>query len=428
MESYQRHRSRLIANKTYDCRFSNFGNLSSRLAAQFVGDENTFDNVNLWEWFKHAKKSDKEMTGFSFVKDLNLDVGGPFESVKFRYEDDGKIYHAFTPPIAPYGSFYQYDGPQLAAFGGADSRNTGNRQTCWGSYSASDESTLDALGSTAISRCAPTNPHASALNALIELYRDGLPSAIGLNTIRRQDLGGEYLNYEFGILPTISDIKAIGSSYLKADKLLRQYYRDSGKVVRRRYSFPQVVEVKEQTTTNGVSPYPQLPSPLYVNAYGTLRKVVTETRDVWFSGAFTYFAEAPSSVLAIRDQVQKWNYLYGLEPSTSVLWEALPYSWAADWITNIGDVMNNIAMFQNDGLVMHYGYVMEHIVRRVEYVHTGTVLTGAGPVTAKQVFTTDVKRRRKATPFGFGLQLSGFTDRQWAILAALGLSRGRGAL
>jgi hypothetical protein len=343
--------------------------------------------------------------------------------MKWKHEADFKVYKPHTSD-----NFWNATTPQFPKFGSLDPAVAADRLAGWGDFVAPSEISLDGLGTTAISRCAPTNPHASALNAVIELYRDGLPHAISLNAIRRGEVAEEYLNYEFGILPTISDIKSIGDAYVNADKYLTQYYRDSGRVVRRRYSFPPEVQVVEDTKTDGVTPYPTLVTPLYENVYGTLRKVVTETKKVWFSGAFTYYAQPPSSVWAIRDQVQKYNYLYGINPSVSVLWNALPYSWAADWVTNMGDVMNNIALFQNDGMVMWYGYVMEHFVRRIEYTHTGTSLVGAGPVVATQTFTFDYKRRRKATPFGFGLELSGFTDRQWAILAALGISRGRGAL
>jgi len=81
-----------------------------------------------------------------------------------------------------------------------------------------------------------------------------------------------------------------------------------------------------------------------------------------------------------------------------------------------------------DGLVMQYGYMMEHIVLTVDRTHEGTILNGDLPVHARETFTVDYKRRRRATPFGFGVSVGSFTDRQWTILAALGMSRGRGAL
>jgi len=359
---------------------------------------------------------------------LLADVGGPFESTEYKYDCDKTFYR--PRKVVNGQEWYRYEGVQLPKFGNATwtSPNLPWRNDLLGATSALG---LDALGSTAISRCAPTNPHSTVLNALFELYRDGIPSAVNLNRIANGNLkdgAEEYLNYEFGILPTISDIKTIGKAYVDADKILRQYYRDSGRVVRRRYEFPPVEEVISDTMTEGVTPYPSLVYYLYQQPYGKLREVVTVKRQRWFSGAFTYFAQPPNSAKAIGDQVQKWNHLYGIDPSPSVIWNALPYSWAADWVSNIGDVLNNLSMMGADGLVMQYGYMMEHIVLTVDRTHEGTILNGDLPVHARETFTVDYKRRRRATPFGFGVSVGSFTDRQWTILAALGMSRGRGAL
>jgi len=366
-------------------------------------------------WYKYRRFLDEGDVAYG-------DMGGPFYSKHYRYEEQTNIYSPYHRNSAGVLQ-YTYDGPQFAKTPIAYPGKVG----AWEEIEPSTDEELDAYGTTAISRVAPTNPHSSVFTALGELYRDGLPAAIGLNAIKRKSLEDEYLNYEFGILPTIGDIKSIADSYIHADNYLRQYYRDSGKIIRRRYAFPSEVKVVSDTTTTAL-PQPVLNTFLYSSTQGKLRKLVTEETHVWFSGAFTYHAQEPNSALAIRDQVQKWNSLYGITPSPEAIWNLLPYSWAADWITNIGDVMNNVSMCLNDGLVLRHGYVMEHKVHRVEYTQTGTVLKPNLPVFASQVFTTETKRRRRATPFGFGLELNGFTDRQWAILAALGISRGRGAL
>lgn len=415
MDYYPRHRKRL---KSLDWTGVNDATLPSRwtVSGSIVSGQETWDEPHSWRAFLAAKRNDP--VGFS-----HLDMGGPFLSYKWSYEDD-------VPYVSPYfldgggRIFTSYSGPQFAKFANADRSTTG----AWADLQPSYDLTLDSFGSTAISRCAPTNPHAGALTAITELYRDGLPSAIGLNALRRHDLGGEYLNYEFGILPTWSDLKSLHDANRKAEAYLRQYYRDSTKIVRRRYDFPLEVEVLEDTSSWGV-PLPTLSGWLYESTSGsTIRKTVTAKTRRWFSGAFTYYAKEPSSLIAIRDQIQTYNHLYGINPSLSTFWQTLPFSWAADWVTNIGDVLNNVAMYQNDGLVLVYGYVMEHKRVITEYTSTGTVLRGTGAITSTQRFITESKIRRKATPFGFGFELDGFTSRQWAILAALGMSRGRGQL
>jgi hypothetical protein len=158
---------------------------------------------------------------------------------------------------------------------------------------------------------------------------------------------------------------------------------------------------------------------------GTLTTTTTVERKRWFSGAFTYYAKKPSSFSDIESRVQELNYLYGLAPTPEAIWDLTPWSWAADWIANMGDVLNNLSMYLTDGLVMRYGYVMEKTTTTVAYTHAGTNLKGVGPIFPSQTFRSITKRRRPATPFGFGLTYSGFNTRQWAILAALGISRGK---
>lgn len=411
MEFYSRHRSREKITKWHaDNYFA--GSPTGPLDGQFIERQETYDEPHAWRSFQKLKHSNKEFG--------RLDMGGPFLTKKWVYQ-----YDPLWLDIDKLG-FYGYRGPQFAAKGGATPDVTVDAYL---SLNPSEDQTLDAMGTTAISRVSPTNPHAQAFTAMVELYRDGLPSAIGVNAIKRQDLGGEYLNVAFGILPTMSDIKSIASSYRNADRLLAQYYRDSGRVVRRKYEFPTEITVVEDTTTHGTVPVPVLPSSLYNStANSKLRKVVTRYKKTWFSGAFTYHAQPPNSVSAIRDQIEKYDYLYGMNPTLEGLWNVLPYSWAADWMSNMGDVLNNLQMFQQDGLVMLWGYVMEHQMVTTEYTCSGADIWSVGPISTMQRFIVETKRRRRATPFGFGLELDGFTDRQWAILAALGLSRGRGAL
>jgi len=73
---------------------------------------------------------------------------------------------------------------------------------------------------------------------------------------------------------------------------------------------------------------------------------------------------------------------------------------------------------------MRYGYIMEHSIVRDTYIHIGpTGFKDPKVFCEPYTFTTEVKLRRRATPFGFGLNLSSLTNQQKAILAALGLSR-----
>jgi len=78
----------------------------------------------------------------------------------------------------------------------------------------------------------------------------------------------------------------------------------------------------------------------------------------------------------------------------------------------------------SNGLVLKYGYIMEHSIVSDSYSFsgpTGFKTSDVHPLVVKLV--TETKIRRKATPFGFGLTLGGLSSTQKAIMAALGMSR-----
>jgi hypothetical protein len=149
------------------------------------------------------------------------------------------------------------------------------------------------------------------------------------------------------------------------------------------------------------------------------------TRKIWFKGAFTYFLPTGYESRNRVDRAALFaSEILGLEITPETIWNLTPWSWAADWVSNIGDVMSNVSDFASDGLVLRYGYLMENTIIKDTYTVTGTDLHRYGPTTIQNTFITEVKKRRRATPFGFGLDEGSFTPRQTAIIAALGISRG----
>lgn len=296
-----------------------------------------------------------------------------------------------------------------------------------------------AAGTTAISRVAPTAPVSGIATALGELKKDGLPNLMGSAAISgkrggsaRLKAGDEYLNYQFAVKPFVSDLKSFSKAVTRSKQIIAQLEKDSGKVVRRRYTFPPVQSVSIQKTvrSSGFTPIVAHTSGLWGtgSSYGT--DVITTTVETrrWFSGAFSYHLNIGTSA---RDRLarteQDIHKLYG-SISLDTGWNLLPYSWLVDWVSNAGDVVKNISLFSRDGLVLRYGYIMEEkTITRQWLVNgmrfnpgvTGTVLRPSFGLE----FSLTLKRRFKATPFGFGLDTGAFTARQWSILGALGSNR-----
>lgn len=309
-------------------------------------------------------------------------------------------------------------------------------------FAHSSDAALNAWGATAIARCAPTKPTASLATALLELYREGLPKMIGKESwaTRTKDIreqlrspGSEFLNYQYGISPLINDISDFVKTVKKMDKLINQYVRDHGNVVRRRYSFPPEVSSSESVVRNQAFPGGRGLGGDMINFDVTRTSQVIRRRETsvrrWFSGAFVY--HLPHTVLQeiYTPYASDWQVarrLLGLELSIDTLWELAPWSWAVDWFSNVGNVIYNASTWSDQGLVMQYGYIMEHSIARDTYTYVGSPYIYGSSYEGQPAsisLVSETKKRRRANPFGFGLTMSALSDTQKSIVAALGLTR-----
>jgi len=301
------------------------------------------------------------------------------------------------------------------------------------------DSDISKYGTRAIAQTAPTNGNANLSQALLELT-EGLPRMVGRSMFEPHRngasgaIGSEYLNGVFGILPLYNDVRGICEAVSNSSKLIKQYKRDSGKLVRRRFSFPR--EIENSVTENvGNSRYPvdgydnwsdqawfepgsnTVPS---VSRHSEVRK------DTWFAGAFMYHLEAGDSVLEKLTRFEELaNHLLGTRVTPSTLWELAPWSWFGDWFGTIGDVLQTSSLLSSDGLVMKYGYLMRHTLQHDTYsMPAGLTFRGGrktGPISMR--LSRETKERVKATPYGFGTKPTDFSIRQWAVLGALGLTK-----
>jgi hypothetical protein len=258
---------------------------------------------------------------------------------------------------------------------------------------------------------------------------EGIPSVIGVDTwrertLRARNAGSEYLNYQFGWLPLVSDIRSFANTVINSEEIRRQYEADSGHPIKRSITFPTELSiVDEGSTSSGIRAWPVPASKTgYWRHTGAMQTIRTTKSEMWFEAVYTY--HLPPLGTTARD-VAIANKLYGIRQTPETIWNLTPWSWAVDWFTNAGDIISNIGSFQADGLVMPRAYLMCRQTDTVEYRHSGAVTHRHSiPCDVWQRFTTTVKQRHPANPFGFGIDDTDLTDRQWSILAALGLTRG----
>lgn len=297
-------------------------------------------------------------------------------------------------------------------------------------------STLYSAGRRAISKTIPTAPEANLATMLGEL-RHKLPDLMGLQTYNK-GLGGatasEHLNYQFGVKPLISDLQKLAQGVLNASKQARQMQRNSGANVRRKMLLQDDSRYSDVTNAaaflgmsrrNGEN----VTYNIFVDGnHPPVKSFDVIRQKTWFSGAFTYHLSQAHSFLGKLDKYEALaNKLLGSRITPEVIWELTPWSWLIDWFSDAGVFMTNVSAFSNDSLVLRYGYVMSQTTSTRTHTISGLRPLGGygscpGSVTA--FYTDTVKRRVKATPYGFGVDLGTLNPKQWSILAALGMTLG----
>lgn len=357
-------------------------------------------------------------------KDDRRDLGGDFTSTK-SYAFGNKTPHVVTTRTV------NTDGVDSRKFVG-DVWPLDASARAFPPSAASTDAQLNAAGATAIARCEPTNSVADLSTFLGELFRDGLPATVGYRTWKERTraaraAGDEYLNVEFGWLPLVSDVRKLGKAVTHATTVIQQFERDAGRRVRRRYKFPVEKSVSEDEIAVNVYPYYGGTQTTFVSQAFGLGRVMRRretTKRKWFSGAFTYHLPTGYDSRSKMDRAAlEADKVFGLSLTPEVLWNLTPWSWAVDWFANVGDVLSNVSAYQKYGLIMAYGYIMEHTVT----IDTYSWSPMSGLPIKRQVapisLVTETKLRRRANPFGFGVSWDGLSPFQLSIAAALGLSR-----
>jgi hypothetical protein len=288
---------------------------------------------------------------------------------------------------------------------------------------ASKDSTavIKGNGTTAIARTTPTSPVFNSGVAIGETMRDGLPSVAGVHLWKERtefyrSLGSEYLNHTFGWLPFIADIRNFMYAVKNHTKIITDLVDGSGKKTRVSYKFePSKTDILINKNCNVAT----VGGGLWATSPGFIQG--RTGKRTWFSGCFTYYVPLPDST---RNSMQAWladaNRLLGARLTPDLLWSMAPWTWALDWFSNTGDLIQNFSSFGQDSLVLQYGYVMNHWYQKYEIVIPANPSKGHG--FCKRRVVSEESYRFPSNPyFGFGA-LGTLSARQAAIVAALGLT------
>jgi len=385
-----------------------------------------------------AEFSDVARNGFTEPSDVSFDTGHPFYTTKTSLRLSHPRWHSY---YWENGSQVKLQLPLLPLVYHA---NTSDNAGVFPAAPRLSPSEISSYGAKAIGKVAPTNPHSNLSTFLGEFLNDGLPALVGLSTLQKRtetvrQAGGEYLNVQFGWKPLIADVKKFATVAARSAEMVRQFQRDSGRLVRRSYSFPTIASGSDPVnnrvpsqTLFGLPPY-QWPGAFEPGSevYPPVLQSSAKAEDYWFKGAFTYYLETDKTVLGKLERFEQLsNNLLGTRLTPDTLWELAPWSWLLDWLGTFGDFLHASSLLSGDSLVMKYGYLMRKTVEFNQYsIPSGVTFAGnlkTGPISS--VFLRETKERVKATPYGFGLSVSNFSAQQWAILGALGLTKAPGIL
>lgn len=439
MVTSSRRRSEVWPRESFTWGGLEFGDIAQQSATAFG-----YESVNSWRTQVRRGETDDEDSQFvqgsgsqsGFANELkaeyerhsksSFDTGHEFNSLKVRYtfpsyETCTRFnYFEGNPRVA------QYTGTLVPIAGTLDPPNV----------DIPSGSEMDADGMTLMGLAVPTRTEANLAQFFGEM-RERLPSLIGLESVMKgahsRTLGSEFLNIEFGIKPFVNDLQKLSRAVLKAHTLVNQYIRDSERPVRRRRSlqdstgFADLPGQYSSINSNQMpKPFPGL-STLFFQYYPAETKVFDFVhRRTWFSGAFTYYVHTAHSLLEKLERFGELaNHLLGTRLTADVIWQLTPWSWLFDWFGTMGNFLSLNDRLTSDSLVLKYGYVMHQIDATRTYTKTGCLAKdGEVPSTISAFVDLSSKNRRRATPYGFGVDLEALSPERLAILGALGLSHG----
>jgi hypothetical protein len=160
--------------------------------------------------------------------------------------------------------------------------------------------------------------------------------------------------------------------------------------------------------------------------------VLTTTE--WSVGTFKYYVP---DIGSDRWTAKAKAMLSGTDLSPATLYDVMPWTWLLDWFSNVGDVVHNLTDSRLDNETLTDAFAM-YTRKSVHEIVISThwdgldlgsenspdrLLVPAGSDDFTYSRLELMKTRHQASPFGFGVPREAFSASQWAILAALGVTR-----
>lgn len=239
-----------------------------------------------------------------------------------------------------------------------------------------------------------------------------------------------FLNFQFGWKPFIKDLSKFHDAYRDSEKLIDRLSRENGQWVKRRFPLASETTRTKIASADGFKLYPLGVFTVANNWFtssSNARWEVWEEIDTstWVSGKWRYyrpeFDRTRPDYSSVMSRAGRQLTLYGVRISPTNVYRATPWTWAADWFSNVGDHVEHVNDMLIDSIANKYLYAMKHTVRRRVFIQHAPFRNVTLSLRFERVIETK-QRVEGLSPYGFSLHGSDLSPRQLAIIAALGLS------
>jgi len=265
-------------------------------------------------------------------------------------------------------------------------------------------------------------------------------SQLGWRYMRPKEIAEHFINHEFGWAPFLGDLKSFFTTWLDASELIKKITDENGKWVRKSVGVTKDVTdvtlldytAPESSTSYSIPCFPvAFPADFFTMPPSW--KITEKTSlSIHAAGKFRFYR--PEFDMTLPDYSSAWNKvmravkLYGLEVNPYHIWQATPWTWLVDWVTNIGSFIQRMSDTLVDQVAAQYFYITAH--KRIERTLTVKLPFANGLKTLNFVRSYSAKQRVSAdSPYGFRVSWDSLSPERLAILASLGITRhqsGRG--
>lgn len=301
-------------------------------------------------------------------------------------------------------------------------------------------STIEGISGKIMRRYRPTKPTFDLTRFTGEL-RDApsLFSKVNYIPDRISDFGGSYLNYQFGITPTASDLQKAAEAIIKSHDLVNEFVRQSAQTVHK--SHTEIIDSNSTsgTTSTHVSTQTSNVGPFIVKhdlggnyTSAGLVKVsyaAYSRRIHHVFSTFEFFVGDPYGYTTrMEDYLSKAKKLVGGGLTLPVAYQLTPFTWMLDWFYDIGGLLAYQQDVADNGIVQTYGgsTITDEYYGSVSFSDgkmpsNSAAYTGGGTCNFYQRHSS----RRPGSPYDMSPTWS-MDPYKWAIVGALGLTKAKG--